>query len=144
MLPPPFFSCAADWRKCTLFLGSRPTCAGCNWWFWASVPSSSVFVVLNILHFYSVQIIHPGIDLINGSMTHYIHVTHRFSIAHSGSPALSSVPNPPTDPRWRGIYGAVLRSTDSVRVHETYQWTNRASWILLSHTTYFNSALIFH
>lgn len=70
----------------------------------------------SIYYIYSAQITHPGTDLINDSMTHYIHVIHRFSIAHFSPCAVSA--KHPTDPRWCGIYGAALRTMDSVRVHE--------------------------
>lgn len=73
--------------------------------------------MLDVLHLFRANL--PGIDLINDSMTHYIHVIHRFSIAHCGSSAVSA--KHPADPRWCGIYGAALRTMDSVRVHETYQ-----------------------
>lgn len=75
------------------------------------------------------QITHPGTDLINGSMTHYIHVIPASLLLIV---ALACIVNAkhPTDPRWCGIYGAVLRTMDSVRVHETNRRANRALWLL--------------
>lgn len=47
----------------------------------------------SIYYIYSMQIIHSGTHLINGSVTHYIHVIRCFSIAFCGSCLYCSVPS---------------------------------------------------
>lgn len=106
----PFFACSL------LFSGHSQTV-------WALIDESEQALhpdpslSCSVYYIYHVQIIHPGIDLINGSMTHYIHVIHGFSIAHCGIFAVGA--KNPTDPRWCGIYGAALRTGDCDRVHDT-------------------------
>lgn len=78
----------------------------------------------SVYYGYSRHILRARIDFNNGSMTHFIHANRHLSAAHCGCRAVRA--QPPTDPRWWGIYGAVIRTTDSAREPGASHWTNRA------------------
>lgn len=72
---------ASDWRKCSLLLGQfQVVQIVIDDSERAFHPDPSLSRSINYI--YSMQIIHPRTDLINGLVAHYIHVFYFLSIAH--------------------------------------------------------------